>query len=866
MRFLKISLIALLVIVALLSAILFIAFTQRLSIVNNIAATQLTSFNAEVTCLDFHIAKDNSIIIDKLCLKSLKGNVQINKAAIQWQLTPTPWISSININNIDVAATDNMFIGSNQTTQTNNDTLATDSQFIVNKLNTFLDEISLLRLPKTVNIDSLTYVPPASNTIDKTHNSTDNNNQTKTPYSGSLTLLNNRLTFDLQDSNNQTFINTELIFTKNSFVLETVTQLEQLKTLLDRHNLSLSANYTQMLSKVDIAGSLKAMIEFTNSSLAIDNSFKNLSIASLDGINKSGPFSITGELDFTLTPLDNNKLLKLITNNTNTLTLNFSPTHFINLLDENNVPKDVVTLFKNNTVSQLSLTLPTGAIVNSTGQRLSLSKIELHAAHEDKTHTVTLNNLVYVPSLKSVANEVKFSIENFSFDSSLKLAELNSFTTAPVRVQLSGSIIKTNESTTLTLNAPSSITVNNILVSDHQNNIKTKKAAPLIAISSLTNHINGNITINGDKEPKLELYIDSNATQINIPTMVQLNSFTTNTKVTGELSNIEVASTAMADQVTLGELNLSGSIQSPFIRLSRNNLQLTDIFALKLKLPIDISLIDGLLTYDVSGKITDFNNLLNNQLNANVSISSLSGDIDGTWIQDLNWQQQLLLSSGKLTSLPNTKNNLTLALIDTPTPMTNLSVNIGGSFSENITINASRLKADVLGGSFAVPSLQWPIQKNHSVDVQLTAIDLEQVLALDKKQGIVVTGNISGMLPITFDGKRYTIGKGKLYNINNGLIQVIDNPAVIELKKSNTQLQLAFDALQNLHYHQLSSEVSMTDDGYMLLETVIKGRNPDIDNDVNLNLNLSYDLPGLLESLSITERFEKNILKGFKPH
>jgi len=67
-----------------------------------------------------------------------------------------------------------------------------------------------------------------------------------------------------------------------------------------------------------------------------------------------------------------------------------------------------------------------------------------------------------------------------------------------------------------------------------------------------------------------------------------------------------------------------------------------------------------------------------------------------------------------------------------------------------------------------------------------------------------------------------------------------------------------------LHYHQLSSEVSMTNDGYMQLDTVIKGRNPTIDNDVNLNLNISYDLLGLLESLSITQHFEDSLIKGLQ--
>ncbi|MBA6365878.1 YdbH domain-containing protein, partial [Colwellia sp. BRX8-8] len=219
---------------------------------------------------------------------------------------------------------------------------------------------------------------------------------------------------------------------------------------------------------------------------------------------------------------------------------------------------------------------------------------------------------------------------------------------------------------------------------------------------------------------------------------------------------------------------------------------------------------------------------------------------------------------GKITTQPNAKENLTVELIETVTPISKLSINTNWTFDKSFQLSANKLKANVLGGSFFIPNIQWPVEHGHSVNVQLNSIDLEQVLALDEKQGIVVTGNISGQLPVTFDGDKYIIEKGELHNISNGLIQVIDNPAVEELKANNSQLKLAFDALQNLHYHQLSSAVTMADDGYMQLNTVIKGRNPDIDNDVNLNLNLSYDLLGLLESLSITQRFEESLIKGLQ--
>ena len=148
------------------------------------------------------------------------------------------------------------------------------------------------------------------------------------------------------------------------------------------------------------------------------------------------------------------------------------------------------------------------------------------------------------------------------------------------------------------------------------------------------------------------------------------------------------------------------------------------------------------------------------------------------------------------------------------------------------------------------------------MNVKLTEIDLEKLLELDKKQGIVVTGKVSGLLPIYYDGQHLLVKEGSLYNVSDGLIQVFNNPAVEELKASSTELKLAFSALENLHYHHLTSEVSMADDGYMLLVTEIKGRNPDLDNEVNLNLNLSYDLLGLLESFNITEHFESKVIKG----
>jgi hypothetical protein len=458
-------------------------------------------------------------------------------------------------------------------------------------------------------------------------------------------------------------------------------------------------------------------------------------------------------------------------------------------------------------------------------------------------------------------------IESFIIDSQLKLSNIAKFTTIPVTLHLEGSLQKTKNKTDLNLGKNSLITVKNIVFTKQQNNSTVaKKNKVLLKLKTLTTKLEGDLQLMADNALSVNLKAHSQASQVNVPKILQINSFDLLSHIKANIKDIDINAIASADGINLGSISLVGPTLSPKMTIVANKLLLTNLLSLNIQLPTKIELIDGLLDYSVSGQLTDMYTFENNPISVSVALTSVSGEVNGIWIEELNWQQNFTLLAGKIATLPSVTENLTVALIETPTPMSKLSVNTNWTFNNSFKLSANRLKAEVLGGSFSIPKIEWPFENDHSVNVQLNSIDLEQLLALDKKQGIVVTGNISGQIPVTFDGEKYIIENGELYNINNGLIQVRDNPAVAELKANNTELQLAFEALQNLHYHQLSSAVSMADDGYMLLETVIKGRNPDIDNDVNLNLNLSYDLLGLLESMSITQRFEESIIKGLQKH
>ena len=398
-----------------------------------------------------------------------------------------------------------------------------------------------------------------------------------------------------------------------------------------------------------------------------------------------------------------------------------------------------------------------------------------------------------------------------------------------------------------------------------------------LRMQSLTSYWQGKVSIakNDNQQQSKDseavtfaLDVESQIKQLNYSNIVKVDELKLTTKLTGNIAELLLKTKVIADDVPIATAILTGDLHHPSMIVVAQDVLLTDLLALKLKLPVELKLIDGNIDYQISGQLNNTEDLLANPMALELTVQDVTGEVDGTWLQEFNWQQKLTLQHGEIKSIPNkttASSNLTIAKVETATAIEQFSASASIDFSQgSIKILADKIRGNVLGGRFDIPQVQWPFRKDLPVKVALTKIDLEKLLELDQKQGIVVTGRVSGLLPIHYDGDNFIIDGGSLKNVGDGLIQVYNNPAVEELKASSTELKLAFSALENLHYHHLSSKVSMADDGYMLLDTAIKGRNPDLDNDVNLNLNLSYDLLGLIESLNITENFESKIIKGLQ--
>jgi hypothetical protein len=911
----KKSLITLAIVISTIITSIFLIYFARVAIVKNFSNDELALYDAKITCLDFHFTTNLELAISHLCLQTPQADINIEDMAITFALAAEQKIKRINIASITVKGTAGLLTLFKSSPKKNTPTRLTA------ELKTYLTQLEQLKLPFNIQVATLSYSPFSP------ENSS--NGVIKTPYIGQFSVIENTLDFSLKDLQHSVLLSVDLSTNQHKkapLALKIFGQLSPLKQFLFAHKLPLAPAIVKFLSSLNTSGEFYSLLNYQAGQLTLDWQLKDFSLAATQGIKASGPFELSGALNLhskinlntvnlntanlsneTLNKVDralnHHAKFEVEFQHNNSLQLKYSHPYLIDYSNNNALSPLLITLLKDNPVEQLTFQ-PKGKLAfNLNDQQLSLSGIAIKAESAQQIHQLNLDNLAFNlmhylnvdasrhnnPVTEDPAKESPLLAQlNFKLDSPLLLSSINNFTVAPVIVKLQGSISQNHAQTIINLDENSSLTSNKIAMSTNQKTANKK----LFSIKQLATKVQGSVEIHHpiqqqiamqDQNPvqvnnkaqiqgkptiNLNIKVQSQAKKLRVGKMITVEKLALSSTIAGNLNNIEINAKATADDLALGNLTISGAVDKPNIALTAEELQLTDLLALNLKLPTKIALVEGTLSYSVEGQVTDLTDFEKTPLAISIAMISVSGEVEGIWLQELNWQQKFQLLAGKLTTphdvSKDPKENLTIALIDIPTPISKLSVNTRLSYEKDFTVSAKKIKGNILGGSFAIPKIQWPLEHGHSVDVQLTSIDLEQVLALDKKQGIVVTGNISGQLPISYDGEKYTMGKGELHNVTNGLIQVMNNPAVAELKANNSQLKLAFDALQNLHYHQLSSDISMADDGYMLLKTVIKGKNPDIDNDVNLNLNLSYDLLGLLESMSITEQFETRIIKGLQ--
>lgn len=174
------------------------------------------------------------------------------------------------------------------------------------------------------------------------------------------------------------------------------------------------------------------------------------------------------------------------------------------------------------------------------------------------------------------------------------------------------------------------------------------------------------------------------------------------------------------------------------------------------------------------------------------------------------------------------------------------------------------IEARVFGGRVHSTGLtyDWSAPSN-SVTVEVERIDISRLLSLAAYDSIRATGFVTGTIPITLTGTKPSVGAGRLrVEAPGGAINYTPEGGV---NSGNAALDLVNQALSNYQYSLMETEVEYLPTGELELGVKLQGRNPDVNGGqrINLNLNISDNIPALLRSLqagrSIAEALEREL-------
>lgn len=318
------------------------------------------------------------------------------------------------------------------------------------------------------------------------------------------------------------------------------------------------------------------------------------------------------------------------------------------------------------------------------------------------------------------------------------------------------------------------------------------------------------------------------------------------------------------------EIEINGSSHSNINNLnSRFNWELKPVGVKKveqllseLKLPPELQINRGTLFHKGSGR------LRNGKLNLAVDNSLRSTDLIWEKIQLNNLQldsHTTLSPNGKLRD----KGSIKLAEVITGVKITKVETSYDYQRSNGRDLlQLEAMQAHLLGGKVNIEDFRFnPLQPDINTHVEIDRLDLGAILALEQQRGLSGEGILSGRFPLQYSQGELTVSDGKLEGLApGGVIRFQPNASVAAYAAANAGLQMALQALENFHYDLLDIKLNYLADGTALLNTRLKGKNPDWNrgHPVDFTINIEENIPKLMQTLQFADKLTESIEKGYR--
>lgn len=180
------------------------------------------------------------------------------------------------------------------------------------------------------------------------------------------------------------------------------------------------------------------------------------------------------------------------------------------------------------------------------------------------------------------------------------------------------------------------------------------------------------------------------------------------------------------------------------------------------------------------------------------------------------------------------------------------------------TIRVEPLSAELLGGDIRIDGFETALQSpDISTSVSVEQLDVAEILKLEQQRGLSGQGQLSGKFPLRYNAEGTSVKDGHLTAPDGGVIRFQPDAAVAAYAATNPGLGMALGALENFQYDTLDIKLNYQPDGTALLNTRLKGKNPDWNNGhpVDFTINVEENILDLMRTLQfadqLTEKLEK---------
>jgi hypothetical protein len=240
-------------------------------------------------------------------------------------------------------------------------------------------------------------------------------------------------------------------------------------------------------------------------------------------------------------------------------------------------------------------------------------------------------------------------------------------------------------------------------------------------------------------------------------------------------------------------------------------------------------------------------------------LEELSGFAGDTAITGLSTEWRGRVEGGALRS--DDPAPLSIVSLDPGIPLQHLQARIAMDTGTRV-LSIAELSLEAFGGHVTSQGGEFSFDGPAGMlELQLQRINVERILALGAYEGVLASGLLSGQLPVRLDANGITVSAGTLHAESPGGSIRYASAA----DSGNAALDFVNTTLSNYRYDVLDASVDYHTDGELALAVQMQGVNPDHNPQqrVNLNLNISDNIPSLLRSLqagrSITDAIEANL-------